>query len=182
MALTYTHNENLGSPCPDFQLQAIDGKNYTLSDFKAPVLIFAFICNHCPFVRLLEDRIIALSKKLNPNDAEFIGICSNDATNYPEDSPEALKKRAKEKNYPFVYLLDESQEVAKEFQALATPDFFIYNKKRNLVYRGRFDDSVKDESKVENKELEEAVLLALKDKDIPKQQPSIGCSIKWKNT
>lgn len=182
MALTFTPFPELGNDCPDFNLPATDGKTYGLKDFpKGSPLVVMFICNHCPYVKGIEDRLIQLSTDLKKQNVPVVAICSNDEEGHPEDSFENLKKRAEEKNYPFVYLHDQSQHVAKAFDAVCTPDFFVYDKNHKLAYRGRLDDSWKEPSKVSKRELYEAVQILLKDQTVPQEQTaSMGCSIKWK--
>lgn len=181
MALTFTPFPDLGKSIPDFKLPAVDGKTYALKDFPAhtPIVVM-FICNHCPYVQAIEDRLIQLGQDLKKQNVPVIAICSNDAVSHPEDSFENLKKRAEEKSYPFVYLHDESQKVARDFGAVCTPDFFVYDKEHKLSYRGRLDDNWKDASKVKQRELFEAVQIMLQDKKVSDQQTaSMGCSIKW---
>lgn len=182
MALVSTPADELGKMCPDFTLPGIDGKNYALSDFaKGNPFVVMFICNHCPYVKAIEDRLIMLGHDLTKLNVPIVAICSNDAKNYPEDSFEALKKRAEVKKYSFPYLHDENQEVAKSFGAVCTPDFFVYNKKSQLAYRGRLDDSWKEPAKVTRRELFIAVQSLLTSDEFPTgQTPSMGCSIKWK--
>jgi peroxiredoxin len=182
MALTYTPDPDIGKSCPDFTLPAVDGRTYSLKDFKnAHSLVVMFICNHCPYVKAIEDRLIDLGHSLKKQNINVVAICSNDAENYPDDSFENLKIRAKEKKYPFAYLHDESQEVAKTFGAVCTPDFFVYDKNLKLAYRGRLDDSWKEASKVTKQELFEAVMKLEKGQTLAeKQTPSMGCNIKWK--
>ena len=182
MALVSTPADELGAFCPDFTLPATNGKKYSMADFaRGNPFVIMFICNHCPYVKAIEDRLITLGKELKLLNVSVAAICSNDAKNYPEDSFEALKKRADEKKYPFPYLYDESQAVAKLFGAVCTPDFFVYNKTSHLAYRGRLDDSWKDAAKVSRRELFQAVDQLLKSDEFPKgQTPSMGCSIKWK--
>lgn len=179
MALTYTPPSDPNKTCSLFSLTATNGKTYSLDHFKEKILVIMFICNHCPYVRLLENRIIRLVQYFKKKNIRFIGICSNDSKTYPEDSFENLKKRAKEKNYNFIYLHDPSQKIAQKFSAVCTPDFFIYNDKRKQVWRGRFDDSVESEKKVKKEEMKQAIEALLDDKKPPIEQPSFGCSIKW---
>lgn len=181
MALTVTPQPELGSLCPDFKLPATDGKTYQLADFKkGSPLVVMFICNHCPYVQAIEDRLITLGHDLQKLDVPVIAICSNDAKSHPEDSFENLRQRAQEKSYSFIYLHDESQDIAKKFGAVCTPDFFVYNNQHELTYRGRLDDSWKDASKVTTRELYEAVLELKENKPLTNPQtPSMGCSIKW---
>ncbi len=181
MALTITPEVELGSNCPDFSLPAIDGKTYALKDFSVgSPLVIMFICNHCPYVQAIEDRLIQLGTDLKKINVPVIAICSNDAESHPEDSFENLQKRSLEKNYSFHYLYDESQQVARTFGAVCTPDFFVYDNNHKLAYRGRLDDSWKDASKVTQRELFDAVLNLKDNKPINNPQtPSMGCSIKW---
>lgn len=182
MALTYSEKTEKGLHCPDFTLPSVDGKKYALSDFKeARALVILFICNHCPYVQAIEDRIIQLYKELKLKGVEFVGICSNDADSYPEDSKENLYKRWKEKNYEFVYLYDEDQSVAKRFGALCTPDIYAFDSMRKLFYRGRFDDNWQNPSKVKKQELKEALMRILQGQPLNfEPKSSMGCSIKWK--
>ncbi|MNJ96673.1 thioredoxin-dependent thiol peroxidase [compost metagenome] len=181
MALTFTPFADLGNTCPDFTLPAVDGKTYSLKDFKnGQPLVVMFICNHCPYVQAIEDRLIALGIDLKKQNVNVVAICSNDASDHPEDSFENLQKRAQEKNYSFVYLHDESQKTAHLFGAVCTPDYFVYDKDLKLAYRGRLDDSWKDASKVTQRELYNAVQTLLKGEKVSENQTaSMGCSIKW---
>lgn len=181
MALTYTPPGELGSKLPEFKLQSVDGKTYSHQDFSnAKVLVVLFICNHCPYVKAIEDRILKLSAELSSVHVQFLGICSNDPAEYPEDQPKELLKRWQDKNYRFPYLVDETQDVAKSFSAVCTPDIFVYNSRQELAYRGRFDDSWRDSQKVQKQELRLAIEAILQGQIPPKQVPSMGCSIKWK--
>lgn len=181
MALTITPFPDIGLPIPEFTLPAMDGKTYSLKDFGSGTpLVVMFICNHCPYVQAIEDRLIQLGHDLKALKVPVIAICSNDEESYPEDNFANLKKRWEEKHYPFAYLHDKTQEIAKKFGALCTPDFFVYDKDHKLAYRGRLDDSWKDAGKVKKRELFEAVkLLAEGQPALQQQTPSMGCSIKW---
>lgn len=182
MALTYTPQAELGTPCPDFTLPGVDGKTYSRKDFQngKPMLVM-FICNHCPYVKAIEDRLIQLGADLQALEVHTVGICSNDSSEHPEDHFENLARRAKEKNYTFKYLHDESQDVARRFGAVCTPDFFLYDSKGLLAYRGRLDDSWKEPSRVTRRELFEAVQSLLKNQQLEEKQiPSMGCNIKWR--
>ena len=172
----------LGSPAPDFSLPSVEGKVYSLKDFDdAKGLVVMFICNHCPYVVAVEDRILALAREYQPQGISFVGICSNDPTDYPEDAPAKLKERWQKKNYGFPYLIDESQEVAKAYDAVCTPDLYVFDGGRRLFYHGRIDDHWQESDKVQHRELAAALDLLLKGEAPPaKQQPSMGCSIKWK--
>lgn len=181
MALTYTPSPDIGKPCPDFKLPAVDGKEYCLDDFKdKKALLVMFICNHCPYVKAIEDRIISLAHSFKNQSVQLIAICSNESSKYKEDSFEGLKARWLEKNYPFPYLHDEMQTVAKKFDAVCTPDFFLFDQNRKLFYRGRLDDSWKDSQQVKREDLKNAIEAILSQQKPPEQQiPSMGCSIKW---
>lgn len=170
MALTYTPPGELNSPCPDFSLPSVDGNTYTLGQFSGQCLVIMFICNHCPYVQAIEDRLIQLAREMGPCGVQFIGICSNDPDEYPEDSFESLKQRWLEKNYGFPYLFDESQKVAKAFGAVCTPDFFVYDRSHKLAYRGRLDDSWKDARLVQKQELKEALESILTGKEVSTEQ------------
>lgn len=180
MALTMTPFPEIGLPCPDFTLPGVDGRTYTLKDFPpGKPLVIMFLCNHCPYVQAIEERLITLGEDLKKLGVPVLAICSNDEVTYPEDNFANLKKRWEEKHYPFPYVQDKTQNVAKAFGALCTPDFFVYDKHHRLAYRGRLDDSWKDPAKVTRRELFEAVQLLLADQVPSKQTPSMGCSIKW---
>ena len=173
---------SLGSPCPAFHLPGVDGQTHDLRDFdKSSVLVVMFICNHCPYVQAVEDRLIRLARALGPRGAAFVGVCSNDAATYPDDAFDKLAERWQRKAYGFPYLHDEDQEVARAFDAVCTPDIFVYDRERRLAYRGRIDDSWKDESKVTRRELADAIEALLGGgRPAAEQRPSMGCSIKWK--
>jgi thiol-disulfide isomerase/thioredoxin len=181
MALTHTPEIIEPVRCPDFNLLGIDGKNYSLKDFtnEQPLLVM-FICNHCPYVKAIEDRLIQLGLDLKKESINVVAISSNDEKRYTEDSFENLKARAELKKYPFVYLHDKNQTAAKDFNAVCTPDFFLYDKNLKLKYRGRLDDSWKDETLVTKRELYQAAVDLKTNGELSfKQTPSMGCSIKW---
>jgi len=183
MALKETPPPELGAPCPDFRLPHVaDGRWCARDDYAAAdVLLVMFICNHCPYVQAIEDRLVRLGEELRGKSAQVVAICSNDAVTYPDDAPAKLAERWREKGYGFPYLHDESQEVARAFGAVCTPDFFLYDKDRRLAYRGRLDDAWKDESKVTTRELALAIEALLSGgRPSPLQKPSMGCSIKWR--
>lgn len=177
----YTPPGELGSLCPDFQLLGVDQKTHALSEFSGTkALLVMFICNHCPYVQAVEDRLIMLSNEIIGLGAKVIAISSNDANDYPDDSFEQMCLRAEKKKYPFPYLYDSTQSVAHSFGAVCTPDFFLYNEHLELKYRGRLDDSWKNPKTVTRHELRHAVLQLLQNKEVPiTQYPSMGCSIKW---
>lgn len=171
-----------GTDCPEFKLLGVDGRTYSKKDFQnEKPLVIVFMCNHCPYVQAIEDRLVALATDLKKIDVNMVGICSNDAETYPDDSFESLQKRSKEKKYSFTYLYDESQAVARAFGAICTPDYFVYDKNTKLAYRGRLDDSWKEPALVQKRELFDAVVELTQGKQITHPQtPSMGCSIKWK--
>lgn len=172
----------IGDKCPDFSLPAVDGKTYSrdglLEGKKGLVVVFS--CNHCPYVRAYEDRMIALAKETAPKGIAWAAVCSNDAERYPDDSFEEMKKRAEEKGFPFPYLHDETQEVARAFDAAATPEFYLFDAAGKLAYHGRLDDEM-EEDKVTKRYLADAIeaLLAGRPAD-PAKTHAIGCTIKWK--
>lgn len=177
----YTPDPEIGQSCPDFTLPAMDGKTYSLKDFtNGEPLVIMFICNHCPYVKAIEDRLITLGHDLKLKNINVVAICSNDEISYPDDSFENLKARFFEKDYSFTYLHDKTQKVAQTFGAVCTPDYFVYDKNVKLAYRGRLDDSWKEPEKVTKRELYEAVLKLKSAQALTEPQtPSMGCSIKW---
>jgi len=182
MALTESRDIALGAPCPDFRLPSVDGKVHARDDFRdKPVLVVMFICNHCPYVQAVEDRILALQREYAPRGVQLVGICANDPTDYPDDRPENLLRRWREKGYGFPYLIDESQDVARVFGAVCTPDIYVFDRERRLAYHGRIDDNWQRPEKVTQRELAAAfdALLAGR-RPALEQHHSIGCSIKWR--
>jgi peroxiredoxin len=182
MALTYSPEGTLGSTCPDFVLKSVEGKSFGLADFRAATALWVmFICNHCPYVKAIEDRVLALAHEYQKKGVAVVGICSNDPTDHPEDSAAALLARWREKNYSFPYLVDSDQSVARRFGAVCTPDFYLYDSAWCLAYRGRLDDSWRSPASVQRQELREALDSLLAGR-APSgvQNPSMGCSIKWK--
>ncbi|MBI2598300.1 MAG: thioredoxin family protein [Candidatus Diapherotrites archaeon] len=173
----------IGSNLPFFDLPSVDGRNYSPKSFEGKnVLAIIFTCNHCPYAQAYQERIKAIQKKFSASGAQVVAINSNDAVNYPDDSFPKMVERAKEKRFNFPYLRDESQEVARVFGAQVTPDCFVFDKNRKLVYRGRVDDNWQNEKAVTSKDLENAIAAAIEEKKVSVQEASaIGCSIKWKN-
>lgn len=170
-----------GDKAKDFHLPGVDGKTYSLGSVKEkPVLVVSWMCVHCPYVQATEDRIIALAKEFAPRGVQFVGINSNDARQYPEDGFDNMKRRAKDKGYPFPYLRDEDQSVATEYGPVATPEFFVFDQQRVLRYRGQLDDSHRNPRAVKRQTLRE-VLDAMANGKEPKLNfaPTMGCSIKW---
>jgi peroxiredoxin len=184
MALTPSTMLALGTPAPDFRLPDTGGKMVALGDFKsAPALAVFFICNHCPFVKHIQAGLAQFARDYQARGAAIVAISANDAQNYPEDSPAKMAKEAKSARYTFPYLYDESQAVAKAYQAACTPDIFLFDAARKLVYRGQFDDSRPGNGlPVTGRDLRAALDAVLAGKPVDgRQVPSIGCNIKWKS-
>lgn len=171
-----------GAPAPDFSLPGIDGKTNSLGSFKdKPVLVVCFSCNHCPYVQAAEDRMIAFQRDFAPKGVQLVCINPNDEKVYPEDSFEGMKQRAKARGFNFVYLRDEAQGVARAYGAQCTPEFFVFDKQRKLVYHGRIDDGYKEAGKAKRHDLREAAEAALAGKPVAEPVTmAMGCSIKWK--
>lgn len=184
MVLLESGSLSSGTPCPDFALVGVDGKRWQRDDFAASeVLVVLFLCNHCPYVQAVEDRIIALRKEFAGRSVQLVGICSNDPTDYPDDAPERLAARWREKGYGFPYLVDDTQQVARAFDAVCTPDIYVYDRARRLAYHGRIDDSWKEPSQVTRRDLASAIESLLAGKPVASDQhPTIGCSIKWRKS
>lgn len=183
MAVTPSAMLPLGTKAPDFNLPDTEGKIVSLLDFKdAPALLVVFMCNHCPFVKHIIDELVNLIKQYQQKGVAVVGINSNDVENFPEDRPEMMDRVAEEKEFTFSYLYDETQEIAKAYNAACTPDFFLFDKDRNLVYRGQMDDSRPGNDKpIDGKDLRSALNAVLEGNQVPgEQKPSIGCNIKWK--
>lgn len=177
-----TKNLKIGSPAPNFNLTSVDGNYYNLESFKdKKLLIVIFSCNHCPYVQAYEDRIKSIQKDYNEV-LQIVAINSNDEIAYPEDSYEEMKKRSKEKNFNFPYLRDETQEVAKAYDATHTPEIFLFNEERKLIFHGKIDDNWQDEKKVRAKYLRNAINEYLGGVNISVPETfTIGCTIKWKH-
>lgn len=168
---------------PDFELPGVDGKTYRLADVRGSRgLLVIFMCNHCPYVQAIEDRILRDVRDLKEHGIGSVAIMSNDPSDYPEDSFENLRARAEEKAYPMPYLFDETQAVAKRFGAVCTPDFFGFNADGDLRYRGRLDESRKEPVPNAQRELYEGMVQVAETGEAPENQiPSMGCSIKWRD-
>jgi len=173
---------NLDTLIIPFSLEGTDGKFYSPSSFDdKKILIIIFICNHCPYVKAIMDRLVSFQNKYNDDGVRLVGINSNDPESYPEDSFDNMKLFYSEYKMNFPYLCDETQDTARKYGAVCTPDFYLYDENRILKYRGRLDDNWKDETNITSKELEKATELLLNNMEIDFQQiPSMGCSIKWK--
>ena len=173
----------LGTPAYDFNLPGTDGREYSLSSFSGKkLLVIVFMCNHCPYVKAVLPRLIDLQKETESMGVQVVGINPNDAVRYPDDSLDCMKKIVKEKNISFPYLMDETQEVAKTYDAVCTPDIYVYGEERTLQYRGRIDDNWEHPEKVTQRDLRKAIDQILAGDEVFSEQiPSMGCSIKWKS-
>ena len=172
----------LGSAAPAFALADPAGKRYSLTDFAgSKALLVVFICNHCPFVKHMIDGLVKFAHDYQPKGIAVVAISSNDVGSYPEDSPVNMAKFAAQRGFTFPYLYDESQSVAKAYEAVCTPDPFLFDQQRKLVYRGQFDASrPSNRVPVTGADLRAAVDALLAGQPIGKQIPSVGCSMKWK--
>ncbi|MEO5905405.1 MAG: thioredoxin family protein [Saprospiraceae bacterium] len=184
MAYTESTMLPLGSEAPPFSLpDTVSGKTVRLEDIQSDVAtVVMFLCNHCPYVIHVNDELVRLANDYIPNGISFVGISSNDAEKYPEDGPGKMNEVAQKLNYPFPYLYDESQNVARAFDAACTPDFYVFDKELTLVYRGRLDDSrPKGGTPLTGRDLRNALDAILSGQPVAeKQYPSGGCNIKWK--
>lgn len=174
----------LGTTAPDFKLPDTTGKTVSLADFEdRPALLVLFICNHCPFVKHIRSGLAQVGKDYLSRGAGIVAINSNDVANYPDDSPAKMKDEVKAAGYTFPYLYDEAQVVAKAYRAACTPDIYLFDKNRKLVYRGQFDDSRPgNAAPVTGKDLRAALDAVLAGNAVSaNQKPSIGCNIKWKS-
>ncbi len=184
MVKTASTMQALGERAPNFSLPNVDGKTVSLKDFAGkPGLLVIFMCNHCPFVIHLRSALAAFAKEYQAKGLAVVGVNSNDVTMHPDDSPERMQSEAKSAGYTFPYLFDESQAVAQAYGAACTPDFFLFDSERRLVYRGQFDDSRPGNGKpINGADLRAACDAVLAGKAVAtKQKPSIGCNIKWKS-
>jgi peroxiredoxin len=176
---------SLGTNAPNFSLLNVDGSTVSLSDFAGkPGLLVIFMCNHCPFVIHLRDELAQFANEYQEKGLAIVGISSNDVATHPDDSPEKMAKEAKSAGYTFPYLYDENQHVAKSYQAACTPDFFLFNRNQELVYRGQFDDSRPESGiLVTGADMRAACDAVLAGQPVSQEQkPSIGCNIKWKTS
>ena len=183
MAVTPSTMLELGTTAPDFHLgDAVSGKVLSLADFKdAPALVVAFVCNHCPYVKHLGESLAAFGRDVQAKGVAMVGISSNDVSTHPQDGPEKMAQEAREVGYTFPYLYDETQDVAKAYRAACTPDFYVFDGERRLVYRGQFDDSRPgNKLPITGADLRDAVDAVLEGREISAdQKPSMGCNIKW---
>lgn len=185
MALTASTMLPLGTKAPDFDLpEVVSGKATSLSTFaEKKALVVMFICRHCPFVKHIQKELVQLGKDYFTSDLAIVAISANDAKNYPDDAPESLQAFATEQGFNFTLCYDESQETAKAYTAACTPDFFVFDEQRQLVYRGQLDDSRPSNGKpVTGADLRAAIEAVLAGQPVTSEQkPSVGCNIKWKS-
>ena len=185
MAATPSTMMPLGTIAPSFTLlDTVSGKTYSLSELQGKKgTVVMFLCNHCPYVLHVNDEIVKIAMEYQAKGVSFIGISSNDVVNYPQDSPDLMKVQAEKVGYTFPYLYDETQDVARAYDAACTPDIFLFDEKLACVYRGQLDDSrPKNDIPVTGKDLRNALDSLLDGKEISENQiPSIGCNIKWKS-
>jgi len=173
----------LGTPAPGFDLpDTISGRRVQLEELSGKALVVMFICNHCPYVKHVQAGLVSFGRDYADADVAIVAISSNDVDQYPDDSPEQLRIVSQELGYAFPVLFDETQEVAKAYTAACTPDFFLFDSDRTLVYRGRFDESRPNSGvPVTGADLRAALDAVLNDEPVPADQfPSMGCGIKWK--
>ena len=184
MAMTPSNMLLLGTKAPDFSLpDTISDTVLGLNELKGDIgTVIMFICNHCPFVIHINSELVDMANAYAKKGIGFIAISSNDAVNYPQDSPEKMKIHARTENYPFPYLYDKTQEVAKAYDAACTPDFYVFDDNLELVYRGQLDSSRPDNGQtLTGKDLRQALdCLIVGEENTKTQKPSIGCNIKWK--
>ena len=184
MALTPSNMLPLGTPAPDFRLpDTVSNKTLSLSELKSDTaMLVMFICNHCPYVKHVNPELVRLAHDYQPKAVSFIAISSNDAANHPEDAPGRMKETAQRLGYSFPYLYDETQAVARAYQAACTPDFYLFDGRMRLAYRGRLDASTPgNEIPLTGQDLRAALDAVLAGRAAnPEQSPSMGCNIKWK--
>ena len=183
MAMTASTMLPLGTEAPGFALPDTEGSLVSLSDSdEARALVVVFLCNHCPFVKHVINGLVKLVKEYQPRGVAFVGINANNVGEYPEDRPARMAQFARERGFTFPYLYDETQDVAKRYHAACTPDFFVFDENRRLVYRGQMDDSRPgNDVPITGADLRAALDAVLEGEAVPeRQKPSMGCNIKWK--
>jgi peroxiredoxin len=184
MANTPSNMLALGTAAPAFELpDTVSGRSISLERIKSgQATVLMFICNHCPFVKHLLDELLQLARDYQPRGVAFAAISSNDAVHYPDDAPDKMKQLAQAKSFPFPYLYDESQAVARAYQAACTPDFYVFDPGLRLAYRGQLDDSRPGNGKpVNGADIRAALDALLAGRQVnPAQKPSLGCNVKWK--
>ncbi|MEX0653567.1 MAG: thioredoxin family protein [Phycisphaeraceae bacterium] len=182
MALTPSTMLELGTEAPAFSLPDTEGNTVSLKDFAGKdALVVMFICVHCPYVKHVQDELARLAKDYQARNVGFVAINSNDTESHPDDSPEHMARQKKEHGFPFPYLFDESQDVAKAYRAACTPDFFVFDKDRKLAYRGQLDDTrPNSDQQPTGEDLRAALDAVIEGRTLSEQKPSIGCNIKWR--
>jgi peroxiredoxin len=183
MAATKSRMVELGVAMPEFALKdAVSGKTVSSRDFGGDPLLVAFMCNHCPYVKHILEAFVEFAREYGPKGLGIVAISPNDPEDYPEDAPERMAQVARQRGFTFSYLFDDSQKVAQAFQAVCTPDLFLFDRDRKLVYRGQFDSSRPNNTMaVTGSDLRAAADAVLLGREIPgRQTPSVGCSIKWR--
>ncbi len=175
-------NLNVGDPAIPFRLPGVDGREHALEDYRdREAVVVIFSCNHCPYVRAWEDRMVAIQRDYAPRGVQFLVISSNDPAQYPEDNFDRMRERAREKGYNFPYLFDETQEVARAYGAERTPEVFVFDRQRRLRYHGAIDDNYEDARRVRRHHVREALeaVLAGEEPQVS-ETPAVGCTIKWR--
>ncbi|MEY3052504.1 MAG: hypothetical protein RLY31_2289 [Bacteroidota bacterium] len=184
MARTLSNMIPLGTSAPDFTLpDTVSGRKVSLTELSTgKALVIMFLCNHCPYVKHVNAGIVRLAEDFQPQGVRFVAISSNDAVNYPDDAPDKMRHVAEEEGYPFPYLYDEDQSVARAYDAACTPDFYVFDREGKLVYRGRMDASrPQTDTPVTGADLRAALEAVLRGETPSEDQyPSLGCNIKWK--
>lgn len=184
MAVTESKMLPLGTPAPEFSLpDAVSGEVVSLDDYAdAKALVVMFICNHCPYVKHIKEGLASFGRDYGDRGVGIVAVNANNVQSHPQDHPDRMREDAERFSYPFPYLHDEAQEVAKAYRAACTPEFYVFDRDRKLVYRGQFDDSRPgNDIPVTGADLREAVNAALAGEPVAgDQKPSIGCNIKWK--
>jgi peroxiredoxin len=184
MAVESTQDTPLGSAAPDFALpDTVSGRTIRLADYAAsPALLVTFICNHCPYVIHVRPSLVQFAREYQPRGLAIVAISANDPQTHPQDGPEQMTLEAKKSGFSFPYLFDQTQQTAKAYHAVCTPEFYLFDSERRLVYRGRFDASrPNSQIPVTGTELRAAADAVLAGRPVPaEQKPSVGCSIKWR--
>lgn len=182
MALMFSKGMPVGTLAPDFKLKGVDGAEWSLANFDgASALVVIFTCNHCPYAVAAETRLVALQAEFAERGVRFVAINPNDPERYPDDDFAGMQRRAAERGFNFPYLQDLSQEVARAYDAVCTPDLFLFDASRRLVYNGRIDDNWQTPEAVTREDLRAALEAVLAERPLDFEvQPSMGCSIKWR--
>jgi len=181
MAMVQSQMMELGTEAPDFALPDTDSRIVRKSDFAGKPLLVMFICNHCPFVKHLADKLADCVAEWQEQGVGVVAVMSNNVDTHPDDAPDKMRAEKQQRRYTFPYLYDETQEVAKAYQAACTPDFFLFDADHKLYYRGQFDSTRPDQGEPTGEDLDNAIQKLLAGEPAPdKQYPSAGCNIKWK--